>query len=144
MSGKYHDSMKMSDGTRKALTSDEAKAIWQQIEASTKERAEKMPDAESALRSMISAEERLKELGWRDARYCPRDESEFAVCEIGSTGMWKAFYSGEFITYADCVSKGNRMYFKPLDKLTDGERTRIENCDKEVAAMIGQMLGDGS
>lgn len=50
-------------------------------------RADQMPDEQAALNVMFQAHERLKEFGWRDVMYCPRDGSEWQFCGPGSTGM---------------------------------------------------------
>lgn len=144
----YHGSMTMADGSRVALSADEAKSLWDSIEKATAERAVRLPDAHACLAAMSSASSRMKELGWRESTYCPRDGSLFAVCEIGSTGMWTANFSGEYIIYADCVKKpGRHMFFKPLDMLDEGEKARVFNGDKEAAAWvdrIGKAFGDQS
>ncbi len=50
-------------------------------------RADQMPDEAAALNVMFQAHERLKQLGWRDVLYCPRDGSEWEFCGPGSTGI---------------------------------------------------------
>lgn len=139
MSDEFHGSMRMTDGSRVALSSEEAKAIWDRVKQIDEERAAQMPTARDALSVLGGAVDRLKTLGWRDARYCPRDGSPFAVCEIGSTGMWSAFFHDELIHYADCCSNPRGMFFKQIDKLSDDEREVMERGDKEVAAEIDRM-----
>lgn len=139
MSNKHHGSMRLANGTRVELSAEEAKAIWDRFKQVDAERAAQMPTAVAALSVLSGAVERLKQLGWRDARYCPRDGSEFAVCEIGSTGMWSAFFHDDLIHYGDCVSSPRGMFFKPIDKLSDDEREVMERGDKEVAAEIDRM-----
>jgi hypothetical protein len=148
----YSGSMTAMDGTRVMLTPAQAKAMWEDCERIDAERAKTYPDSLACLRAMSSAEERLKQLGWRDGRYCPRDGSTFATCQVGSTGMWKGFWSPDsgsdafpqgYIISADCVHRPSEMYFKPLDKLTDEEAALIAKCDADVAVMIeeaGKML----
>lgn len=148
----YSGSMTTTDGKRVMLTPAQARAIWEECERKDAERAKTYPDSLSCLRAMSSAEERLKQLGWRDGRYCPRDGSTFATCQVGSTGMWKGFWSEDsskdtfspgYIIAADCVHRPSEMYFKPLDKLTDEESALIAKCDADVAVMIeeaGKMM----
>lgn len=69
-----------------------------QVEAATQRRAELMPDEPAAIRMMFEAHQRLKELGWNDAIYCPKDGSEFDVIEPGSTGIHRCHYHGEWPT----------------------------------------------
>jgi hypothetical protein len=130
----------MADGSRVALSADEAKALWDAAERAQKERAERLPDVQSCLSSFLSAKDRMRELGWRESVYCPRDGSTFAVCQIGSTGIWSAFFSDPYISYGDCVESPSRsMFFKPTDKLTDEEQAHLEKCDQEVGEWISRM-----
>lgn len=73
------------------LTRAEANVLLAAAEARDKRRKELMPDEESARRMLFDAWHRLKELGWREAMYAPRDEgTEIEVIEVGSTGVHKA------------------------------------------------------
>lgn len=136
----YHGTMRMADGSRKAMTAEEAKVLWDAIKTTQKNRAEHLPDARSCLTALYSAKERLRELGWRESTYCPRDGSVFAVCEIGSTGMWTAFFADPYIQYADCVSSpGRAMFFKPMDQLSDDEKDTVQKGDMAVADEIERM-----
>lgn len=78
------------------LTRAEANAIWESAERAQKERAERMPDEQSAIRALWDAYQRLRELGWNDPVYCPKDGSHFKVIEPGSTGIHDANYNGEW------------------------------------------------
>ena len=78
------------------LYEDEAKAILDASDKHIKERAERMPDEKSAIRAMFDAHDRLRELGWREAIYCPKDGSSFQVIEPGSTGVFRCHYQGEW------------------------------------------------
>ncbi|MDE2470298.1 MAG: hypothetical protein KGL35_16515, partial [Bradyrhizobium sp.] len=49
-----------------------------------------------ALRAMQDGWIRLKELGWRDGVYCPRDGTHFQVIELGSTGIFDGDCHGEW------------------------------------------------
>ena len=61
-------------------------------------RADLMPTEQDAINLMSQAYQRLKELGWKEAIYCPKDGSEFDAIEPGSTGIRKAHYSGDWPT----------------------------------------------
>jgi len=63
---------------------------------SQERRAEALPDVHACLRVMMDAYVRLKELGWNDAIYCPKDGSTFKVIEFGSTGIFDCHYDGEW------------------------------------------------
>lgn len=76
-----------ADGERVQMTPAEAEA---------EKRAAEMPDEKAALRVMHDAHQRLRELGWREAIYCPKDGSSFDVIEAGSTGIFRCHYQGEW------------------------------------------------
>ncbi len=78
------------------LTRGEADEMLERIERADKERAERMPDQHAALSVMFEAYLRLKELGWRDACYCPKDGTLFDVIEAGSTGIHECHYQGDW------------------------------------------------
>lgn len=44
---------------------------------------------------------RLKELGWKEGSYCPRDGSMFACCMLGSTGIFDANYIKPYVHVYD-------------------------------------------
>jgi hypothetical protein len=137
----HHGSMRMADGSRVQLTPEQAKALWDAAEKAQADRAKDLPDTNACLSNLCSAKGRLQELGWREITYCPRDGSRFAVCEIGSTGMWTAYFADPWVMYADCVGhpKNRSMFFKPMDKLTNEERALLAKCDQSVADEIDRM-----
>lgn len=90
----YHGHMTMADGSHVALTADEAKALWEASEAAQAKSEADFPDEQAALREMCRAHHRLKDFGWRDAIYCPKDGSEFEAIEAGSTGIHRCRYDG--------------------------------------------------
>lgn len=59
-------------------------------------RAGQLPDEKTALRVMFECHQRLKELGWNDAIYCPKDGTAFEAIEPGSTGVFRCYYTGEW------------------------------------------------
>ena len=91
-----HGHATLADGSHVALTEQEAAAIWESIDRATAERAAKYPDERSAINGMMDAYTRLKELGWREAVYCPKDGSTFDAIEMGSTGIHKCYYEGKW------------------------------------------------
>jgi hypothetical protein len=80
------------------LTRTDADAIIESARRAEQERAEKMPTEQDAIRAMWSAFERLRELGWKEAMYCPKDGTEFDAIEAGSTGIHSCVYHGEWPT----------------------------------------------
>lgn len=77
-------------------TDDEYNELIISIERDKEMRARKMPDEKAALVQMFEAFTRLKELGWNEAIYCPKDGSMFSAIEAGSTGTHKCSYTGEW------------------------------------------------
>lgn len=111
------------------LRKDEADALWASCEADRERRASDMPDEKAALKILFDAWLRLKELGWREAAYCPKDGSPFQIIEAGSTGIFDAFYQGKWpdgyiISHDEhdsYVSRpGSTLLFR--SKSTDGSR----------------------
>lgn len=78
------------------LTRKEADAIFVAADRAKKKRAEDMPDEKAALHAMFEAWYRLKELGWSEAMYCPKDGTHFQAIEAGSTGIHDCNYIGEW------------------------------------------------
>lgn len=59
-------------------------------------RAQAMPRTRDALDVLWSAYQRLRELGWREIIYCPKDGTVFDSIEAGSTGIHDCFYQGDW------------------------------------------------
>jgi hypothetical protein len=78
------------------VSKEEMEAMEARWAAKDAAMAEKMPTEADALRQMFEAWERLKQLGWNDACYCPKDGSMFSVIEPGSTGIHKCNYTGDW------------------------------------------------
>jgi hypothetical protein len=74
----------------------EAEALMEQCRKDDVRRRSLMPDEEAAISMFFQAWQRLKELGWQEAYYCPKDGSEFLVIEAGSTGQHPCVYEGEW------------------------------------------------
>jgi len=74
------------------------KKILEHCEQEEAMRAATMPTEKEALRVMFAGYQRLKELGFREAIYCPKDGSTFDAIEPGSTGIGKCLYMGKWPT----------------------------------------------
>ena len=85
-----------TDGQRVPITKSMADAIFAQVEADKAERIKLMPTEKDAIQMLNKAVTRLKELGWNDPIYCPKDGSAFDVVEAGSSGIHKCTYNGEW------------------------------------------------
>lgn len=70
--------------------------VMREIERSEKKMAEIMPTEKDALHLMFAAYERLKDFGFNNSCYCPKDGSVFDCIEAGSTGIHKCVYKGEW------------------------------------------------
>ena len=70
--------------------------LLRNIEHAKEERAQKMPKLNDCLVALLSAKERLRELGWKDGIYAPKDGTLFEVIEFGSTGVFNCRYDGEW------------------------------------------------
>ena len=78
------------------LTRAEGDALWAACEAAEKRRNELMPDEKAAIKMMMDAHTRLKDFGWREPQYCPKEGTRFNVIELGSTGIFEGEYRGEW------------------------------------------------
>jgi len=76
------------------LHKETAQAILWLCEAQDKARRELMPDVRNAINMFTDAFHRLKQLGWNDAIYCPKDGTVFEVIEPGSSGIHRCHYEG--------------------------------------------------
>lgn len=78
------------------LTRAEGDAIWAAAMAAKDERAKAMPDERTAINVLWGAYQRLRELGWREWVYMPKDGELVDLIEAGSTGIHQGYYSGEW------------------------------------------------
>jgi hypothetical protein len=85
-----------SDGSHTPIRKDEAEALLSEAERQQAARAERMPTEQDAIAAIFDAYQRLKELDWNDAIYCPKDGSSFDVIEAGSSGIHSCHYDGEW------------------------------------------------
>lgn len=80
----------------KQVSDEQFNALMAAFEKADRLRAEKMPDEKAAILQLNEAHTRLKELGWKEAIYCPKDGSMFSSIEAGSTGIHQCNYEGEW------------------------------------------------
>ena len=128
------------DGKRVPISRAEADAIFAAIKERDAKDAEDMPDTDAALSAMCRAMDRMERLGWRRGIYCPKDGSEFAFVEFGSTGIFAGRYSGKWpdgsIDNGDGSSRPEGVLWKHLDQLTDAEREKLDRCTASHSAWI--------
>lgn len=146
----YHGHITLEDGTHVALTKDEAEALWKAAEEAKNKAESEMPATADALRTMQNGFSRLRDLGWREAQYCPKDSTPFAVIQYGSTGIFEAWYMGDWpdgrVYCCDYLTHPHGMMYKPLADLTADERDLMNECmgrekaahDREVASPLNQ------
>ena len=139
----------MADGTHVPLTAAEGRAIWAAVEAHDAKRRELMPDSMAALDVLSDALTRLKDEGWAQGIYCPKDGLQFAAIQFGSTGIFEAFYSGEwpdgYIMLCDSVCRPEGLLWKSLGDLTEAESAKLARCtetervmhEREIRAFAG-------
>lgn len=102
----------------------EIEAALYEIETDRRHRAAAMPTEQDAIDAMFAAYLRLKELGWRDGVYMPKDGTTATVIQNGSTGMFDCYYSGEWADGYFNIFDGGDVYpsrsvpplFKPKPK----------------------------
>lgn len=73
------------------LYEDEATVIMAAVKKAKADRHADIPDQATALRVMMDAWTRLKEMGWREAQYAPTDRSRLELIEVGSTGVHRGY-----------------------------------------------------
>ena len=106
------------------LTRIEADAMLAEIDAAKAKRVADMPDEQSAIRHMWDGWYRLKDFGWQEAIYCPKDGTPFEVIEAGSTGIHRCHYEGQWPNGTWWVGDGFDLYpsrpilFRPIAKAT--------------------------
>lgn len=59
-------------------------------------RAVDMPTEQDAVDALHRAYTRLKDLGWRDGMYMPKDGTKVTVIQVGSTGQFDCAYVGKW------------------------------------------------
>jgi hypothetical protein len=94
-----------------------------EIAKARQDRADRMPDEHAAIKVMFDAWLRLKELGWKEAIYCPKDGSMFLAIEAGSTGIHDCNYEGEWPNGSWWVHDGDCWPSHPILWKANPERT---------------------
>lgn len=128
----------MHDGTHLPLYEDEAKEMMTKIREREEKRRALMPTEQDAINMMFEAHQRLRELGWCDPIYCPKDGSQFDVIEAGSTGIHKAHYSGEWPTGSWWVAADGDLWpSRPvMYRRTEAEKERWKKAAEGLKGII--------
>ena len=81
-----------------------------EADADKARRKAEMPTERDAIVALNRAYQRLREMGWNDPIYCPKDGSTFDVIEAGSTGIHPCHYQGEWPKGSWWVSDGGDLW----------------------------------
>jgi hypothetical protein len=76
-------------------------AILRKHEEQKRARAEQLPTEQDCLAVMQQAFHRLRELGWREAIYAPKDGRAFDAIEFGCAAILECQYLGEHVFAAE-------------------------------------------
>ena len=127
----------------RVICCDNAQDIFEAIERTEALAAATMPDTVAALSTLNKATYRLQKLGWLKGVYCPKDGSNFAVIQYGSTGIFAGTYVGDWPTgdvwIADETCAPQGIMWKPLDKLTAAESERLDACIADHRGYIDRL-----
>lgn len=136
----YYGYATRSDGSHVPLTAKQAEAIWDAVQRQNAKRAEMTPTTIDALQHALMAVNRLEDLGWQKAIHCPKDQSEFAVVRPGYTGIYRAFYTGEWpsgeLYCCDEMTSPQGHYWKAISSLTKDERDVLNECTQNEIDFI--------
>lgn len=110
-------------------------------------RAALMPTEQDAIRLMHEAYTRLKDLGWNDPIYCPKDGSEFDVIEPGSTGIHPCIYMGDWptggwwiVSHGD-LSPSRPVLYRVTEKELAEREERMKRFREERGAVDAALRG---
>jgi len=87
-----------------------------------------MDSENAAIDDMFAAYHRLKDMGWNDIMYCPKDGTNFLSVCPGSTGIFRSRYMGDWPKGGWWVEDGGDLWperpclWKPLPAPTPGEQ----------------------
>ena len=86
----------MSDGDSKDRAIEKLLAHAESLSWPKDDDSKPVDCDEAALLSLFEAYRRLKDMGWRDITYCPKDGTVFESISAGSTGIHRCYYTGEW------------------------------------------------
>jgi len=116
------------------VTKEQFDDLIAQVDAEKARRAAAMPTEQDALNQAHEAYLRLKELGWNDATYCPKDGREFDSIEFGSSGIHRCHYMGEWPDGHWWVAEAGDLW------LARPSLYRVEQEEKDRWAAAGKKL----
>lgn len=99
-----------------------AEDLWARAQAAQRTRAADMPTEQDALNRLFECWLRLKELGWREAVYMPKDHSIHPLIECGSTGIHNGYHdeTGRYWIVSDNDSwPSSPILYRPPQPVVD-------------------------
>lgn len=111
------------DGKREPIRKDVADQLWAQAELARTKRMADMPTEQDAIEALWQAYTRLKELGWQDPVYAPKDGSQLDLIEPGSTGIHQGVYEGKWPTGSWWIYDGDLWPSRPVLARAAKDRT---------------------
>lgn len=113
-------------------------ALQEASDAEKAARAGLVPTEQDAINLMFECYQRLRELGWNNAIYCPKDGSEFDAIEAGSTGIHRAHYSGEWPNGHWFITEDGDLWpSRPiLYRVSEEEKARWKKGAKALRGLI--------
>ena len=103
-----------TDGQHVPIRKDFAERLFAEADAEKAKREADMPTEQDAIYSLNQAVHRLKELGWRDPVYAPKDGSPLDLIEAGSTGIHQGHYEGKWPTGSWWIVDGDIWPSRPV------------------------------
>ena len=101
------------DGSRVPIRKSFADALWASAEAEKEKRHADMPTERDAIQQLWAAQKRLKELGWQNPIYAPKDGSPLDIIELGSTGIHRGHYEGKWPDGSWWIADGDLWPCRP-------------------------------
>jgi len=117
------------------MTEDRVRDILRAARDEKAARATDMPDDDAAMLAMHRAYQRLRDLGWADAVYSPKDGMVFEALEAGCVVPGRCHYMGEW-------PNGDWWMHSDTDIWPSRPILWRKLSKKEIAEPGGQMTGD--
>jgi len=92
------------------MNEDQVREIIRAADKAKEQRAIDMPTEDDAMRAMHRAFQRLRELGWAEAIYSPKDGTVFEALEAGCVVPGRCHYMGEWPTGGWWIHSDNDLW----------------------------------
>ena len=137
-----------SRGTNRIYDATEAEWDGQEKASDRVDRALEalLPTEQDAINIISYAQQRLKQLGWNDIIYCPKDGNPFDAIEVGSTGIHQCVYEGKWpkgswwlLGDGDMWPSRPIMYRKTQAELDAFARLKAQGIEAQRAETLGSV-----